>query len=101
MVDTASLIFGTTAFSISVGTVLWRVIMLRLNSEVLALQHNLEIKDLQIENLQDVQTLLQKGLEEKFEHFASRMKGENLEIDKRLRQIENYLSKKTEFEPRD
>lgn len=101
MLNVANLIFGSTAFSIAVGTILWRVIVLRLNSEVLALQHNLELKDLQIENLQDVQTLLQKGLEEKFEHFAARMKGENLEIDKRLRQIENYLSKNTTFDLRD
>lgn len=101
MVDTANLIFGTTAFSVSVGTILWRVIMLRLNSEVLDLQHNLQLKDIQIENLQNVQTLLQNGLEEKFNHFAARMKGENLELDKRTRQVENYLSKNTEFEPRD
>lgn len=101
MVSIANLIFGSTAFTIAVGTIIWRVIMLRLDSEIVALKHDLNLKDLQIENLQNVQTLLQRGLEEKFEHFAARMKGENLELDKRLRQIENYLSKNTTFDLRD
>jgi hypothetical protein len=99
-VTIAGFLFGAIACSLSVGTVLWRAITLKLNGEVLLLQHNLEKKDLQISNLQDVQTLMQKGLEEKFGHFSTRTRAEVLELDKRVRQIENFLSKGTDFEPR-
>jgi hypothetical protein len=98
--DVAGFIFGAIACSLSVGTVLWRAITLKLNGEVLLLQHNLEKKDLQISNLQDVQTLMQKGLEEKFGHFSTRSRAETSELDKRVRQVENFLSKGTNFEPR-
>jgi hypothetical protein len=98
--EVASLIFGSIACSVTVGTVFWRSVILKLNGEVLLLRHDLEKKDLQIGNLQDVQTLMQKGLEEKFGHFSTRTRGEVAELDKRLRQTEHYLSKTTDFEPR-
>lgn len=96
-----NLVFGFIACSISVGLIVWRAIILRLNTEILSLQHKLEIKDIQIENLQDVQTLLSKGLEEKFEHFAGRIKLENLESKRSLGQVVHFLTKTTEFEIRE
>lgn len=98
--EIAGFIFGSVACSVTVGTVLWRIIILKLNAEVLLLQHNLEKKDLQIENLQNVQTLGHQGLIEKFGHFSSRSRAEVTELDKRMRQVENFLSKKAGFEPR-
>jgi hypothetical protein len=98
--EVAGFIFGSVACSITVGTVLWRAVTLKLNGEVLLLRHDLEKKDLQIANLQDVQILMQKGLEEKFGHFSIRTRAEVAELDKRARQIENFLSKTTDFEPR-
>lgn len=100
-VETINLIFGFIACSISVGLIIWRAIILRLNAEMLLLQKKLEIKDLQIENLQDVQTLLSKGLEEKFEHFAVRTKLENAESKRLLGQVIHFLAKTTQFEPRE
>jgi hypothetical protein len=98
--EIAGLIFGSVACSVTVGTVIWRIITLKLNSEVLLLKHNLERKDLQISNLQDVQTLSHKGLEEKFGHFSTRTRAEVKELDGRTRQIENFLSKNSKFEAR-
>jgi hypothetical protein len=98
--EVAGFIFGTIACSVTVGTVLWRAVTLKLNGEVLLLRHDLEKKDLQISNLQDVQTLSHKGLDEKFGHFSTRTRAEVKELDGRTRQIENFLSKKSNFEPR-
>jgi hypothetical protein len=98
--EIAALIFGTIACSVTVGTVLWRAVTLKLNGEVLLLRHDLERKDLQIENLQNVQALGFKGLDEKFGHFSTRSRAEVKELDARTRQIENFLSKKSNFEPR-
>lgn len=83
------------------GAVLWRAITLKLNGEVLLLRHDLEKKDIQISNLQDVQVLSQRGLEERFEHVTIRLKNESASLEKRLRQVEHFLAKTTEFEPRD
>lgn len=99
--DLSSFIFGAIGCSVTVGTVLWRVITLKVSSELLLLRHDLEKKDLQIANLQDVQTLLQNGIKEKFEHFSNRVKDENSKLDKRVKHTEYFLSKTTEFEPRD
>jgi hypothetical protein len=100
MNQVAALIFGAIACSVTVGTVVWKIVILKLNSEVLLLRHDLEKKDLQIENLQDVQQLSHNGLLEKFGHFSTRTRGEVAELDKRLKQVEHFLSKTTEFEPR-
>lgn len=99
--EIAAFIFGAVACSIGVGTVLWRVITLKLSAEILLLRHDLEKKDLQIANLQDVQVLSHHGLEEKFEHFSGRIKSETSEASKHLRQIEHFLSKTTAYEPRE
>lgn len=100
-VDAINLFFGFIACSISVGVVLWRVIVLKLNTEILLLQKNLELKDLQIENLQDMQTLLSRGLEERIEHFSARTKLENAESRRLLNQVIHFLAKTSDFEPRD
>lgn len=100
-VETVNLIFGFIACSISVGLIVWRAIILRMNTEILLLQKNLEIKDVQIGNLQDVQTLLSRGLEEKFEHFATRTKLENAESKRLINQVIHFLTKTTPFEQRE
>jgi hypothetical protein len=100
MSQVAPLIFGSVGCSIAVGTVLWRILTLKINGEVLLLRHDLEKKDLQIENLQDVQKLSHNGLIEKFGHFSTRSRAEVTEIEKRVRTLENFLSKVSKFEPR-
>lgn len=99
--DLAGFTFGAVACAATLGTIIWRVISLKLASEILLLRHDLEKKDLQISNLQDVQVMLQNGSKEKFEHLLSRVKDDNLKIDKRLKHTENFLSKNTEFEVRE
>lgn len=99
--DLTSFIFGAIGCSIPVGTVLWRIISLKLDSEVRLMQHSLEKKDLQIESLQNIQILSQKGLEEKFEHYSTRVKGEIADLAKHIRQVDHFLAKTTAYEPRE
>ncbi len=99
--DLFAFIFGAIGCSVTVGTILWRVLLLKLNSEVLLLRHDLERKDFQIASLQDVQTLSHNGLQEKFGHYSSRARTEIAEIAKHVRQIEHFLAKTSEYEPRE
>lgn len=93
--------FAAIACTISIGTILWRVLVLKINGEVLLLRHSLEKKDMEIEKMQDVHVLTWKGLEEKFGHFAARVKADQVEVKKNVSQIEHFLSKTTDYQPRD
>ncbi|MBW4514167.1 MAG: hypothetical protein KME11_03070 [Timaviella obliquedivisa GSE-PSE-MK23-08B] len=99
--DITGFIFGAIGCSVTVGTILWRVILIKVNSEMLLLRHDLEKKDLQISNLQDVQSLSHNGFKEKFSHFSERIRTEVVSIEKQVKHIDHYLSKTTSYETRE
>ncbi|NDJ16791.1 hypothetical protein [Myxacorys almedinensis] len=70
-------------------------------ASVSRIQHNLEKKDILLESLQDKLTLHFNGLKERFEHFAQRSRGEVQALEKRVQQMERFLQKSTNFDPRD
>lgn len=101
ILEISSFIFGVVACSFTMGTIVWRVLLLKIDKEIISLRNDLSHKDLQISNLQDVQTLIHRGLEEKFEHFSTRTRLEVAEVSKQVRYIDHFLVKTTVYETRE
>ena len=62
--------------------------------------HDSEKKDLKLEGLQDRLVLGFNGFRERFEHFNTRYKNEHAEMNHRVQDIEQYLTKEFKFERR-
>ncbi len=94
---------GLLSFCIGTISVVWRAsnavsrMKCELRDAINRVETDLTIKDLKLQNLQDVQVLSVNGFREKIEHFVSRTRGEIAENNKRLEDLESFLTKTTDF----
>lgn len=93
--ESIALIATIVSFCASTLYQVWRI-----SDAVAGMRHNLEKQDIRLENLNDVQALSFNGFKEKIEHFITRSRNESKELDDRLKSVENFLTKTTEFEKR-
>jgi hypothetical protein len=88
------ILFSITVLSFGAG-LLHRVWLI--SSAVSDVRHNLEKQDIRLENLNNLQQAGFTGFKERIEHFTVRTRGEAGEIDKRLDDVEGFLTKTTDF----
>lgn len=71
-----------------------------LKGQIGQVRESLERKDLTLETLIDKQQLITNGLKERIDHHSIRLRAETKELEIRVRAIEGFLMKTTEFEAR-
>jgi hypothetical protein len=86
---------GTVISLVSLAVTIWKV-----STSFSEMKHKLELKDKEIEAFLDVQELVLNGLKEKFDHFSNRFRGEVGAVDHRLIQLEDFLTKTTDYQRR-
>jgi hypothetical protein len=86
---------GTVISLISIAGTVWKF-----SASFSEMRHKLEKKDLEIECFIEKQELLQNGLRENFKHFSERSRGEVGVVSDRVSQVEEFLSKTTDFQRR-
>jgi hypothetical protein len=86
---------GTVISLISLIATIWKV-----SAAYAAMKHELELKDKEIEAFLDKQELIINGLQEKFGHFSNRFRGEVEAVSGRVSQLEDFLTKTTDYERR-
>ena len=89
-----SILFTITVLSFGAG-LLHRVWLM--STAVAEMRHNLEKQDIRLENLNDLHEAGFNGFKERIEHFTNRTRGEIGELNKRLEDVESYLTKSTDF----
>jgi hypothetical protein len=86
---------GTVVSLVSLAVTIWKF-----SSSYADMRHRLELKDQQIEAFLDQQELILNGLKENFKHFSDRFRGEVGAVSDRVTQIEDYLTKTSDFQRR-
>jgi hypothetical protein len=86
---------GTVVSLVSLAVTIWKF-----STYYAEMRHRLELKDKEIEAFLDVQEMLINGLKEKFDHFSNRFRGEVGAVDSRIIQIEDFLTKTTDYQRR-
>lgn len=71
-----------------------------LKGQIGQVRETLEKKDLTLETLIDKQQLITSGLKERIDHHTVRLRAENKELEIRVRGIEGFLMKTTDFTAR-
>jgi hypothetical protein len=93
----AILVFIT--FSIPIVGALWRLFSIRekLSTDIKELGFKLALLDHKLESLIDQQELALNGMKEIVSHIRTRTQTEDKKLSDRLTDVENWLSKNTEF----
>lgn len=109
-----SQILGFIVFAIPLIVALWKVFALlkgiedRLDDQIHqvdrrleSLAHQSQLRASQMEHLNDKLTLSLNGTKELVNHLRTRTKIESDRLDDRLRQLEQFLVKTTNYQPRE
>lgn len=86
---------GTVVSLVSLALTIWKV-----SAYLSEMKHRLELKDQEIESFLDQQELILNGLKENFKHFSERFRGEVGVVSDRVTQVEDFLTKTTDFQRR-
>ncbi len=94
---------GLVSFCVGTIAAVWRAssavakMQCELRDAINRVETDLTIKDLKLQNLQEVQVLSLNGFRKKIEHFIARTRGEIADHDRRLDDLEAFLTKTTDF----
>lgn len=90
------------AFSLPLVTLLWRVFSLtsELRMQIAENRNSLVILTNKVDHLDERWDSATHQTLEKFNHFSNRFRGEVNVLSSQVREVQNYLSKTTDFEVR-
>lgn len=86
---------GTVLSLLSLVVTIWKF-----STAYAEMKHRLELKDQEIEAFLDKQELIINGLRENFKHFSDRFRGEVGGVGDRVGQVEDFLTKTTDYQRR-
>lgn len=95
-------VLGFISFLIPIVAALWKGfnVIASLRSELLQIRHDNAVENLRIDHLQQSLDLSINGVLERISHYTTRSRSESEKFDKRLGDLEGFLTKSTEFERR-
>lgn len=97
-----SVIGSAFAFALPLVTMLWRAFstIAELKLQIVQNRNDLLLLSNKMDHIDDRWESATAQTGQKFDHFSNRLRGEVIQLNMQVRELQNYLSKTTSFEVR-